>query len=90
MAILVLEQSFQRPISPDELNDAAKRVDRCLEAYGARWMRSYLSTDRKRMICEFEAADAEQVRQSYRAAEVPFDACWTADVYSRDKPSESY
>ena len=90
MATLVLEQAFEKPITPEELNDAAKRVDRCLEAHGARWMRSYLSTDRKRIICEFEAADAEQVRESYRSAGVNFDSCWSADVYSRDVPTTSY
>ena len=90
MAVLVLEQSFDQPITPEELNDAASRVDRCLQAHGARWQRSYLSKDRKRMICEFEAADAEQVRESYRSAGVNFDGCWSADVYSVDQPSESY
>ncbi len=90
MAALVLEQSFETPITPEELNDAAARVDKCLEAHGARWMRSYLSLDRKRMICEFEAADAEAVRASYRAAGVTFDGCWSADVYSRDEPTASY
>lgn len=90
MAVMVLEQSFDTPISPEELNDCAKRVDRCLEAHGARWMRSYLSTDRKRLICEFEAADAERVRESYRSAGVAFDRVWTADVYSVEKPVESY
>ena len=90
MAVLVLEQSFEIPITPEELNDAAARIDRCLEAHGARWMRSYLSLDRKRMICEFEAADAEQVRESYRSAGVNFDGVWAADVYSPDVPATSY
>jgi Nickel responsive protein SCO4226-like len=90
MAILVLEHTFDSAVTEDILNDNAKRMDRCLEAYGARWMRSYLSKDRKRMICEFEAADAEQIRASARAAGVAFDRCWTADVYSRDNPTASY
>jgi hypothetical protein len=90
MDVLVLEQSFETPITPEELNAAAKSLDSCLEAHGARWMRSYLSKDRKRMICEFEAPDAEQVRASYRSAGIDFDNCWTADVYSRDVPTESY
>lgn len=90
MAVLVLEQSFEIPITPEELNDAAARVDRCLEVHGARWMRSYLSLDRRRMICEFEAADAEKVRESYRSAGVKFDGVWAADVYSPDVPTASY
>ncbi|MBK5260040.1 MAG: DUF4242 domain-containing protein [Thermoanaerobaculia bacterium] len=90
MATLVLEQTFEVPISDDDLNAAARLVDKCLEAHGARWMRSYVSLDRKRIICEFEAADADQVRDSYRSAGVAFDACWTATSYSRDQPTESY
>jgi uncharacterized protein DUF4242 len=90
MAILVLEHTFDDPISDQALNDSAKRMDQCLEAYGARWIRSYLSKDRKRMICEFEAADAEQIRTSARAAGVPFDRCWVADLYSKDQPTASY
>ena len=90
MAIMVLEQSFDAPVTPDELNAMAKRVDRCLEVHGARWMRSYLSLDRKRIICEFEAADAEKVRESYRSAGVTFERVWSADVYSRENPTASY
>src|ERR1700694_4107269 len=90
MANMVLEQTFESPVTPEELNEMAKRVDRCLEMHGARWMRSYLSTDRKRMICEFEAADADKVRESYRSAGVNFERVWTADVYSRDVPAASY
>jgi hypothetical protein len=90
MAIMVLEQSFDTPVTPDELNAMGKRVDRCLEVHGARWMRSYLSLDRKRIICEFEAADAEKVRESYRSAGVEFERVWSADVYSRENPTASY
>jgi hypothetical protein len=90
MAALVLEQTFEQPVTPEQLKEMATRVDRCLEAHGARWMRSYLSLDRKRMICEFEAADAEAVRESYRSAGVTFEGCWSADVYSREKPTASY
>jgi hypothetical protein len=90
MAVLVLEQTFEQPMSEVDLTEMAKRFDSCLAAHGARWMRSYLSKDRKRMICEFEAPDAEQVRDSARSAGVPFDACWSADLYSRDNPTDSY
>jgi hypothetical protein len=90
MAILVLEQTFERAMTPQDLRDAAQRLDKCLAAHGARWMRSYLSKDRMRMICEFEAGDAEQIRESARNAGIPFDRCWPADCFSRDQPTESY
>ncbi|HEY3054694.1 MAG TPA: DUF4242 domain-containing protein [Thermoanaerobaculia bacterium] len=90
MPSMVVEQTFDKPISPEEMNAMAKRVDPCLEAHGATWVRSYVSADRKRVICEFEAADAEKVRESYRSAGVTFERVWTAQVFSRDNPTESY
>lgn len=33
----------------------------CLEIYGVAWKRSLLSSDRRRMVCEYDAADAEGV-----------------------------
>jgi hypothetical protein len=90
MAHIVLEQTFDAPMTSEQLNDFARRVDKCLEVYGATWVRSYIASDRKRAICEFEAADAEKVRASYRSAGVEFERVWTADVFSRDVPTESY
>ena len=57
------------------------RLDPCLDAHGVRWIRSYLSLDRRRMICEFEAADAEAVRSSFRSAGVSFARVWAAEQY---------
>jgi ubiquinone/menaquinone biosynthesis C-methylase UbiE len=34
------------------------------------------------MVCEFEAPDAEAVREAYRASGVPYERVWTADVYA--------
>ena len=90
MERIVLEQTFAEPVTADDLNDAAKRIDSCLQAHGASWVRSYLSRDRLRMICEFEADDAEKVRMSYRSAGVEFERVWTAEVFSREEPTASY
>ena len=90
MAILVLEQQFDPPITTEQMNEAAKRVDPCLEQFGASWVRSFVSKDRRKVTCVFEAPDAEQVRQAYRSAGVEFESCWPADEYSIDKPSASY
>ena len=83
MAILVLEQTFDKPMTADDLRDAAKRLDQCLVAHGARWMRSYLSKDRKRMICEFEAPDAQSIRDAFRSAGAPFEKVWSGDLFAR-------
>jgi hypothetical protein len=81
MAFLILETDFDPPLSQDAHNQDARTLDPCLEAGGVTWLRSWLSSDRKRMICEFEAADADAVRTAFRSAGVRFTRVWTADAY---------
>ncbi|HSY25028.1 MAG TPA: DUF4242 domain-containing protein [Polyangiaceae bacterium] len=73
---VVVEHSFDPPLTEEALGAAFQIVAPCLKARGARWIRSYVSSDGKRMVCEFEAADAEAVRESLREAGVPFDRVW--------------
>jgi len=86
MPRLIVEQTYDPPLTDEEYRRAAQRLDPCLDAHGARWMCSYLSHDRRRMICEFEAPDAESVRQSMRSADVAFDRVWTSEVFRRGEP----
>ena len=78
----IVEQVFPEPLSDEEHSAAARRLDDCLARYGARWLRSYISTDHRRMICEFEAPDADAIRNSYRSAGLEFVRAWTAEVYA--------
>ena len=84
MAHLIVEQVFETALTDEAHGRMGERLDTCLDAYGARWIRSYLSTDRRRMVCEFEAPDAEAVRTSYRSAGVGFERVWAAELYARD------
>ncbi|HKA90554.1 MAG TPA: nickel-binding protein [Haliangiales bacterium] len=81
MTRLVLEQHFDEPVDEGGYDRMAKRVDPCLEAHGAVWVRSAFSADRRHFVCEFEAADAEAVRVAYRSAGVAFTRVWVATVY---------
>ena len=83
MKHLIVEQTLTRPLTDEEHDRAAKRLDPCLEKHGARWMRSYLAVDRLRLVCEFEADDAEAVRASFRSAGIEFERVWVAEVYAR-------
>ena len=83
MNSMIVENSFPEPLTDEEHSAVAKRLDPCLEAHGARWVRTYLSADRLRMVCEFEALDADAVRASYHSAGVAFDRVWSAEVYQR-------
>ena len=67
-----------------EVEPMARRIDRCLALRGARWMRSYLTLDGRKTLCEFEAPDAESVREAFRMAGQPYDRAWVAQMYWRE------
>jgi len=82
MARVVVEQVFDPPMSEEDYATFAKRLDPCLEVRNAMWRRSYVSPDRRRMTCEFEAPDAELVRDAMRMAGMKFERVWTAEVFA--------
>ncbi|MGL5059249.1 MAG: nickel-binding protein [Microcoleus sp.] len=88
MAIIKVETVADRPIIPEILQDEYLRKLPCLEVRNARWQYSLLSVDRDRMICTFEAPDAESVRQAYRQAKADFGKkIWTARVIDSESVS---
>jgi hypothetical protein len=80
MSRIIVERNFETPPSDADMAKVADRERPCLEIYKVKWKRSLLSTDRHRMVCEYEAADAETVRKVQREAQASFDRIWTADV----------
>jgi len=76
MARIVVERSFAQPPSDEDLTAAGMRERPCLDLYGVAWLRSVISADRLRMVCEYEAADAESVRKVQREAGNGFERVW--------------
>ncbi len=56
-----------------------------MELHRVRALQSYVSADRRRMICIFEAPDAESVRKANTTAVLQFDRVWTAESLFADK-----
>jgi hypothetical protein len=88
MASIIVEYKFAHSMSDEELGHLAKKLDTCLELRNGAWVRSSLSEDRKRMICEFEAPDAESVREALRTSGQEFERAWPAHVFSVDQYPE--
>jgi hypothetical protein len=82
MARVIAEHTYREPFTDERYAESAKKLDPCLEIRNGIWRRSSLSLDRLRMICEFEAPDAEAVREAMRGAGVAFERVWTANVYA--------
>jgi hypothetical protein len=82
MARVMVEQTFDEPFTDERYAAFAKKIDPCIEIRKGAWRRSSLAIDRRRMVCEFEAPDAESVREAFRTAGIPFERIWTASVYA--------
>ncbi|RWO11082.1 MAG: DUF4242 domain-containing protein [Mesorhizobium sp.] len=80
MPRIIVERSFEAPFTQQELDAVEARMAPCLDLYDVRWIRSYWSSDRLRMICEYEAADIASVRNVQHEAEARFERAWAADV----------
>ena len=81
MQVILVEHDQPEPARKEEIS---RRVERCLALRNARWIRSFVTTDGRRSICQFEAPDVETVREAFRAAGHPFDRAWAADMWWRE------
>jgi Protein of unknown function (DUF4242) len=80
MATVIVETVAEVPLRPLEPTETDYRVMDCLGQVNATWLYSLLSADSLRMVCRFEAPDAESVRQAYRRAGGFFSRVWTAQL----------
>jgi len=75
-ANVAVERSFREPVELDAIQAIEDAGVRCLELRRVRFARTYFSHDRRRMVCLYQAPDAESVREAQREAGVPFDSVW--------------
>src|SRR5262249_44452384 len=78
MSLVIVERTFADPVTFASGKAAFDRQPGCLEAHQVRHLRSYFARDRKRMLCLYEAPDAESVRRVQAKVQVPFDRAWPA------------
>jgi hypothetical protein len=88
MARVIVERKFEEASSFDELQAQEESFAWCAEQHQVKFLRTYLSKDGKRMICEYEAPDAESVRRLQRTASMPFERIWTATVFDWTEGSD--
>lgn len=81
METVVVERLLSEPRAFESLDAVQRRASACFNLRGVRPVRSYFSRDGRRLICIYEAPDAEAVRQANRAAGLDFDNVWTAQEF---------
>jgi len=81
MPYLLVEYRHDPPITADRLQKQSAALGDCLQVRGIQHIRSWVSSDGRRGVCEYRAADAEAVREAYRAAGVSCSAIWSATLF---------
>jgi hypothetical protein len=76
-ANVLVRRRFAQPISVEDIQALEDAGAWCLEARQVKFIRTYCSTDCKRMICLYHAPDAESVRQAQRQANMPVEGVWS-------------
>jgi hypothetical protein len=83
--VVLIERSFERPVVFEDILAISDRGAWCMDLHRARHRHSYFSLDRKRMICVYEAADAESVRLAQKQIGMPFTDAWAARFCDRTR-----
>jgi hypothetical protein len=80
MADVILERSFDPPLTDELLAEITHRFSPCLDRNGVQWVRSHLSKDRRRLICHFQAPDAGALRSALRQARIEHERVWSSRI----------
>lgn len=72
MSLFIIERNFAETLDPDAVDVVAlgKVNDDC----GVKWLYSFLSADRRKTYCLYEAGDAGAIRDAAQKAGLPADA----------------
>ena len=74
MARFLIERDLPAGLDDASINEAVKRaIVANATLSGVRWLHSHLALDHSKFFCEYEAPDAEAVREAARRAEIPCD-----------------
>ena len=73
---VVVERSFATAVRFEDVAAIGLAKPWCFETHRVHHTHSFFSRDGKRMLCFYEAPDAEAVRVAQREAAMPADAVW--------------
>jgi len=77
---VVVERNFDEVTSVEAVQAIEDKGAWCLDMYQVVFVRTYFSADKKRMVCLYNAPDAESVRVAQQKANMPVSAVWACNV----------
>ena len=71
MPVFMIERNFAEQLEVNR--DDALRVAQINADVGVQWLFSFLSADKKKTYCLYEASSAEEISEAARRANIPSD-----------------
>jgi Protein of unknown function (DUF4242) len=71
MAVFMIERGYADQL--DVTADSAAGINRINDEEGVRWLYSFLSSDKRKTYCLYEAPSAEAIRRAAQRAGLPAD-----------------
>jgi uncharacterized protein DUF4242 len=85
VGLYVIERSFAERLDLDELDQEGIRLVN--DEVGVRWIYSFLSADRKKSYCLYEAPSAEAIREAAARAGMPADVIVAVEQFIPPVPA---
>jgi len=80
MPRFIIERQFADRL--EVTRDATANVQRVNDEVGVKWVFSFLSADKRKTYCLYEAENAEAIREAARRANLPADSIIEVDQIS--------
>lgn len=77
MPLFLIERNFAEQL--EFTTDSVREVTEINQEIGVHWLFSFLSADKKKTYCLYEASDPEAIREAARRAGVPADVIIEVD-----------
>ena len=71
MPKFLIERNFAEEL--EVTKDGVDRIQRINDEAGVKWLFSFLSADKKKTYCLYEAPSADAIRQAAKRANIPAD-----------------
>lgn len=71
MPLFLIERNFAKEL--EVTNDGAAAIKQVNAEVGVNWLYSFLSADKKKTYCLYEAPSAELIREAARRSNLPAD-----------------
>ncbi|WP_083582027.1 DUF4242 domain-containing protein [Halomonas aestuarii] len=88
-ASVLVERTFPSPVSLAAIQAREDAGAACLKHHRVRFVRTFLSRDARRMLCLYQAPDAESVRIAQHQAGMPLERVWAFRTILPSLPVDS-